>query len=363
MGIGIDLAGALARARQCRVVHGDVKARNVLIGRDGRARLTDFGIARDARAGAEDPVGGSREALTPEQLAGKTVDEQADLFALGCLLYRMLSGHHPFLRDGRLDAERLSRGEPPPLAEALPAGETLPGELLALVDALMSPDPRNRPRNTRGIRQAMRGVMRGIPISAHGKLADEARPLFRPDLPEDIPPQVPEDLGRDGRSRMPPDPDSRLAVWADWYRGLRAAPRRAIGLSVALALALPLFALHNRVTPVRFEEPLLSFDGDVDLPPEVSRRWLVSQVREALAAHVGPLEVVGRVGSGPSLYSDAAPEHDVAIALHCLDGFCVLNLRRETGGVEYLGQGIVAAPLSMEQWRVGLASATAQLFL
>ena len=49
------------------------------------------------------------------------------------------------------------------------------GELLALVDALMSPDPRNRPRNTRGIRQAMRGVMRGIPISAHGKLADEAR--------------------------------------------------------------------------------------------------------------------------------------------------------------------------------------------
>ena len=100
LSVASDLASALAAARRQGIVHGDLKAANVLITQDGRAKLTDFGIARDSAASA-DVGAGSPSAISPEQLRGEPLDIRADLFALGCLMYRMLSGEHPYLRDGR----------------------------------------------------------------------------------------------------------------------------------------------------------------------------------------------------------------------------------------------------------------------
>jgi len=82
--ITADIAGALTVARQQRIVHGDLKARNVLITATGRAKLTDFGIAR--RPGVEGALAGSLSAMSPEQYLGKPLTERSDLFALGCLL-------------------------------------------------------------------------------------------------------------------------------------------------------------------------------------------------------------------------------------------------------------------------------------
>ncbi|MGL4564661.1 MAG: serine/threonine-protein kinase, partial [Halioglobus sp.] len=198
--ITADIAGALTVARQQRIVHGDLKARNVLITTTGRAKLTDFGIAQ--RPAAESAMAGSLSAMSPEQYLGKPLGERSDLFALGCLLYRMLGGVPPFYRDGGLDARALLESDPAPLETLVSADVELPPELIRLVSAMLQKLPANRPSSTRVVRQVLRRVARGIPLAATNSLLGEARPCFRAESAEDIPPPVPADLAREGRSRM-----------------------------------------------------------------------------------------------------------------------------------------------------------------
>ena len=178
--VGADIAGALALAGQQHIVHGDVKAGNVLITEAGRAKLTDFGISRASGAGAPlQWAAGSYSALSPEQYLGQPLDERADLFALGSLLYRMLSAEQPFFRDGRLDPELLLKRSPRPLQEVVSAEVELPEQLVAIIDALLAKDPQRRPASTRPVRQVMHNVLRSLPVSAGNSLAREARSCFR----------------------------------------------------------------------------------------------------------------------------------------------------------------------------------------
>jgi serine/threonine protein kinase len=165
--IATDLAAALAVARQQRLVHGDLKAANVLITDGGRAKLTDFGIARK---GTESKVAGSLSALSPEQYLGEPLDVRSDLFALGCLVYRMLGGEEPFRKSGQLDVRWLLERPPPPLGELVPPEMDVPRELLELVMQMLRRDPGERPANTHRVRRVLRevplfspGVSRGYP--------------------------------------------------------------------------------------------------------------------------------------------------------------------------------------------------------
>jgi serine/threonine-protein kinase len=98
--IGICVADGLAYAHERGVVHRDVKPQNVLVGRDGEVKVTDFGIARslDAESGLTltGTVLGTSNYLSPEQATGKRVTESADVYSLGVLLYELLSGEVPF---------------------------------------------------------------------------------------------------------------------------------------------------------------------------------------------------------------------------------------------------------------------------
>lgn len=96
--IAADLAEALGEAHRAAIVHRDVKPANVLIGTD-RACLTDFGIARSLRSDGLTRAGeivGTLDYLSPEQARGQPVDGRTDLYALGLLLYEMLTGGRPF---------------------------------------------------------------------------------------------------------------------------------------------------------------------------------------------------------------------------------------------------------------------------
>ena len=110
LGIGIALADALAYAHARGVIHRDLKLANVMVDASGRAKLLDFGLAKLDDGGADlegadqsltmpGQVLGSPTAMSPEQAAGKSVDERSDVFSLGSLLHELCTGEPPFRRD------------------------------------------------------------------------------------------------------------------------------------------------------------------------------------------------------------------------------------------------------------------------
>lgn len=136
------LLEGLAAAHQRGVVHRDMKPANILLDGSGHAFITDFGIARSLGATALTRTGvivGTPEYLSPEQARGDSVDARSDLYAVGLILYEMLTGKLPF--SGGTPAEtviqRIVR-PPPSLAKACPA---LPHWLHALSDRLLQTNP------------------------------------------------------------------------------------------------------------------------------------------------------------------------------------------------------------------------------
>jgi protein kinase-like protein/sulfatase-modifying factor enzyme 1 len=106
-----DICAGLAHAHDHSVIHSDLKPSNIFITNAGKAKLLDFGIARAAR-GAGGPVDSAvSDALTPayascEMFEGGRPDQRDDVYSLGCVIYEMLSGEHPFGRARAIDARR-----------------------------------------------------------------------------------------------------------------------------------------------------------------------------------------------------------------------------------------------------------------
>ena len=95
----IEMGRALSAAHAERIVHRDVKPQNVLIDPEGRAKVTDFGIARSLESDGLTKTGrvlGTTDYVSPEQAMGHEVDARSDVYSLGVLLYEMLTGHPPF---------------------------------------------------------------------------------------------------------------------------------------------------------------------------------------------------------------------------------------------------------------------------
>ena len=140
------VAGALAHAHARGVVHRDLKPGNVRIdlGED-RIKLLDFGVARmeDAAVTRTGVTLGTPAYMAPEQLTGDHADARSDVYALGVMLYELLSGRlpHPASTLGEL-LRAVSAGEPVPLTHWRP---DLPAGLADLVAALLQKDPAARP--------------------------------------------------------------------------------------------------------------------------------------------------------------------------------------------------------------------------
>lgn len=139
------LLAGLSAAHLRGVIHRDLKPANILFDSDGRACITDFGVARSLGATGLTQTGliiGTPEYLSPEQARGDTLDGRSDLYAVGLILYESLSGALPFA--GGTPAETVMRRlvrPPPPLARMLPE---LPPWLHAFSERLLKLDPAQR---------------------------------------------------------------------------------------------------------------------------------------------------------------------------------------------------------------------------
>ena len=100
--IAAQVAEGLSYAHEHEIVHRDIKPANIMVARDGRIKITDFGIARMASSAIHTQTGivlGSPKYMSPEQVMGKTVDQRSDIFSLGVVLYEMLLRKAPFTGD------------------------------------------------------------------------------------------------------------------------------------------------------------------------------------------------------------------------------------------------------------------------
>jgi len=168
--VGLALTDALAHAHERGVIHRDVKPQNVIVpddpsSRRGAAKLTDFGVAHlageDALTRTGDVVG-TLAYMAPEQAAGRAVDEHADLYALGLVLYRALAGRLPFTAKsaGGWIQARLNQ-KPLPLVEAAPATKW-PEGLLELLERLLRKDPAQRPQSAREVAEKLEEVLESL---------------------------------------------------------------------------------------------------------------------------------------------------------------------------------------------------------
>ena len=147
--IGLALADALAHAHERGVIHRDVKPQNVIVpdapsSRRGAAKLTDFGVAHLAGEEALTLTGdvvGTLAYMAPEQAAGRAVDERADLYSLGLVLYEALAGVNP-VRGGSPSATARRIGTV--LPQLARSRADLPPELCAALDRAILPDPEQR---------------------------------------------------------------------------------------------------------------------------------------------------------------------------------------------------------------------------
>lgn len=143
--VGIELCRALAYAHDKGIVHRDLKPENVMIRQDGHLKLMDFGIARvldDSKVTVTGGLVGSPAYMSPEQASDGSVGPRSDIFSLGILLYRCVTGHEPFTGGNPpVILRNILEGNYPPPEDHVPDIEPLLSEVLAKALAL-NPDDR-----------------------------------------------------------------------------------------------------------------------------------------------------------------------------------------------------------------------------
>lgn len=163
LNLAIEMAKALGAAHREGIVHRDLKGQNVIVSRQGRPKLLDFGLAKKVRVGKEQTSSiwssagisiegqlvGTPHAMSPEQALGKKVDPRSDLFALGALLYEMLTGISPFRSESL--GETLVRVCTHPQSPVMELRPEVPVKFSKAIDWLLEKDRARRPQSAEAL--------------------------------------------------------------------------------------------------------------------------------------------------------------------------------------------------------------------
>ncbi|HXF56680.1 MAG TPA: Stk1 family PASTA domain-containing Ser/Thr kinase [Actinomycetota bacterium] len=260
----LQVLEALEHAHSHGIVHRDVKPENILITPEGTVKVTDFGLARayadSSVSQTEGTVTGTVHYLAPEQIEGRRADPRTDLYALGIVLYELLTGEPPY--DGEtalaIAYQHLSGRVPAP-SSVVPG---LPRQLDRAVLWATEKDPDRRPRSARALAAELRRVAPSLPRAPQlREVAARVPPLET--VPPDRAPTVtiPRAVSRSARRVRA----LRRALWA-----LAAVLLLAAGAWAAWEYAVPHYTRLPRV---------------VGLPIEQAQERLRSQ---GFAVEVGP---------------------------------------------------------------------------
>jgi serine/threonine-protein kinase len=169
--LAAETARALEAAHARGIVHRDVKPGNILISRDGRVKVTDFGIARAASEAQMTLPGttlGSVHYFSPEQARGEQATSASDIFALGIVLYELLTGHRPWEADTAAAVAMARLAGPPPDPTTKRAG--IPPELAAIDRRALATEPADRWPTAADFATALEAFLAGTPIPGLGAL-------------------------------------------------------------------------------------------------------------------------------------------------------------------------------------------------
>jgi eukaryotic-like serine/threonine-protein kinase len=235
--ISADICAALEFSHRHGIIHRDIKPGNVMLTQTGQVKVMDFGIARALASGAStmtqtSAVIGTAQYLSPEQARGEAVDARSDVYATGCVVFELLTGHPPFTGDNPVSvAYQHVREDPKPPSAS---NRDVTPDVDAVVLKALAKNPLNRYQSAAEMRADLLRAATGRPV------------LATPIMPDDATVMVPPPLGPNGTRPVSParvgNPKQRRA--STWVM----VALSILGLVAIAALVTGLYLTNRKTT-------------------------------------------------------------------------------------------------------------------